>query len=90
MPHLVDLIVDRRIFFNEGIGRRDIRLRLVVVVVADEVLDGVVRKEAFEFAVQLGGQDLVRRQHQRGARFRFATTFATVKVLPDPVTPSKT
>src|SRR5690606_34181163 len=37
---------------------------LVVVVVADEVLDRVVREELLELAVQLRGQGLVRRHHQ--------------------------
>ena len=42
-----------------------VRLRLVVVEVADEVLDGVVREELPELAVELGGQRLVVGQDQR-------------------------
>jgi hypothetical protein len=43
------------------------RLRLVVVVVADEVLDRVVGEEALELAVELGGQRLVGGEDQGGA-----------------------
>ena len=39
----VDLVVDRRVLLDVGVARRDVRLGLVVVVVADEVLDPVVR-----------------------------------------------
>jgi hypothetical protein len=46
---------------------RHIGLGLVVVVIGNEVLDGVVGKELAEFGVQLGGQRLVGRQDQRRA-----------------------
>jgi hypothetical protein len=39
---------------------------LVVVVVADEVLDGVVRQHLPQLVGQLGGQRLVRGHHQGG------------------------
>ena len=55
-PHPVDLVVDRRLLLDIGIGGRDVGLRLVVVVVADEVLHRVVRKEPPELLVQLGSQ----------------------------------
>ena len=45
----------------------DIGLRLVVVVVADEVLHGVLRKELLELRAELGRQGLVMGQHQGGA-----------------------
>ena len=41
-PHLLDVRVHRGVLLDEGIGRRDVGLGLVVVVVADEVLDRVV------------------------------------------------
>ncbi len=44
--------------------RRHVRLRLVVVVVGDEVLDGVVREEAAELLEELRGEDLVVREDQ--------------------------
>ncbi len=66
-PQLVQLFVDRRLFFNVEITGRNVGLRLIVVVVADEVFDGVVRKELFELVVELRGQRLVVRQNQRRA-----------------------
>ena len=63
--HAVDLVVDRRFLLDVRVARRDVRLGLVVVVVADEVLDGVLGKEALELLVELRGQGLVVRHHQR-------------------------
>ena len=65
-PHPVDLVVDRRFLLDVRVGGRDVGLRLVVVVVADEVLDGVLREEALEFLVELRGERLVVRHDQRG------------------------
>ena len=65
-PHLLDVIVDRRVLFDVHVGRRDIGLRLVVVVVGDEVLDSVVREEFAHLAVELRRQRLVGCKHQRG------------------------
>ncbi|MNQ74102.1 hypothetical protein D3C85_888540 [compost metagenome] len=62
--HLLDVIVDRSVFLDKGIGRRHIGFGLVVVVVGNEVLHRVVREKTLELAVQLRGQGLVRRQHQ--------------------------
>ena len=66
-PHAIDFVVDRRFFLDVRIGRRHVRLRLVVVVVADEVLDGVVGEKAAELLKQLGCQRLVVDHHQRRA-----------------------
>ena len=62
----VDLVVHRRVLLDEGVGVGDIGLGLVVVVVADEVLHGVVGKELLELGAELGGQGLVVGQHQGG------------------------
>ena len=59
VAQLVDLVVDVGVFLDVGVGARDIRLRLVVVVVRDEVLDRVVREELLELGVELRGQGLV-------------------------------
>ena len=56
----VDLVVDRRVLLYIRVGRRDIGLGLVVVVIGDEVLDPVLGEELAELARQLGGQALVR------------------------------
>ena len=63
----VDLVVDRRVLLDVGVARRHVGLGLVVVVVADEVLDPVVGEELAELVGQLGGQRLVGRDHQRRA-----------------------
>ncbi len=64
--HLLDVIVDRGVFLDEGVRRRHIGFRLIVVVVGNEILHRVVREERLELAIELRGQRLVRRQHQRG------------------------
>ena len=66
-PHAVDLVVGRGLLLDVGVGGRHVGLGLVVVVVADEVLDGVVRKEAPELLVELRRQGLVVDHHQRRA-----------------------
>jgi hypothetical protein len=45
----------------------DVRLGLVVIVVTDEVLHGVFRKELLELAAELGCQGLVVGNDQGGA-----------------------
>ena len=47
--------------------RGDIGFRRVVVVVGDEIFDRVVREEALELAIELGGQRLVGGEDQGGA-----------------------
>ena len=66
VAHPVDGLVDLRFLLDIGIAAGHIGLGLVIVVVADEVLDRVVGEEPLEFAVQLGGQRLVGRQDDRG------------------------
>ena len=67
MAHPVDRLVDRAFLLDVGVGPRHVRLGLVIIVVADEIFDRVVREERLELAVELRGEDLVRRQDQRGA-----------------------
>jgi hypothetical protein len=55
----VDLLVDLGFLLDVGIGARDIRLRLIVVVVGDEVLDRVLREELLELGVELRREGLV-------------------------------
>ena len=62
----VDLVVDRAVLLDVRVARRDVGLGLVVVVVADEVLDPVVGEELAELGGQLGGEALVRCEDQRG------------------------
>ncbi len=61
----INLIIDVGVLFDVGVGARQVRLRLIVVVIAHEVFDGVVWKELLELGIQLRGQRLVVRHDQR-------------------------
>ena len=50
MPEHLDLLVNRSVLFDIGIALRHIGLRLVIVVVGDEVHDRVMGKELLELA----------------------------------------
>ena len=67
VAHAVDRLVDLAVLLHVGVGARHVGFRLVVVVVADEVLDRVVREELLHLAIELRRQRLVRRQDQRRA-----------------------
>ena len=43
-PEPFDLFVDRRILFDVGVRARDISFRLIIIEIADEVFDRVVRE----------------------------------------------
>ena len=62
VPHAVDLLVARAVLLDVGVAPGDVRLGLVVVVVRDEVLNGVLGEELLELAVELRGQCLVVRE----------------------------
>ena len=64
MAQLIDLVVDRRVLLNVSIRRRNVGLRLIVVVIAHEVANGIFRKQFPELAVELGGQGFIRRNDQ--------------------------
>jgi len=55
----VDLVVPGAVLLDVRVGPRQVGLGLVVVEVADEVLDGVVGEELAELGVELGGEGLV-------------------------------
>ena len=61
--HLLDMLIDRCVLLDEQITRWHIGLWLVVVVVGDEILDGVIREKLFEFTVELRRQSFVRGQY---------------------------
>ena len=88
-PQFIELVIDGRFFVDVQIGGRHIRFRLVKIVVADEIFDGVVREKAFELVVELRGKRFIVGQHERRA-ICGSMTLAIVKVLPEPVTPSST
>lgn len=59
-----------------------------LIVITDEIFNGIFREKRLEFAVQLRRQRLVVREHQhRPVGLRVA--LASVKVFPEPVTPSR-
>jgi len=59
MAQAVYGVVYRGVFGDIGIGLRYIGLRLIIVIIADEVLHGVFGKKLFEFIEELGGQGLI-------------------------------
>ena len=63
----VDLVVDRRVLLDVRVRGRDVGLGLVVVVVADEVLDRRARQQLAELVAELGRERLVVRDDQRRA-----------------------
>ncbi len=70
MAQAVDLGVDRRILLDVEVAAGDVRLRLVVVVVGDEVLDGVVGEVGPKLVAQLRRERLVVGDHERRALHR--------------------
>ncbi len=66
----VDLLVDRGVLLDVEVAARDVGLGLVVVVVGDEVLDGVVGEEGPELVAELGRERLVVGDHERRALHR--------------------
>ena len=67
VPQPLDLLVDRGVLLDVGVGLRDVRLGLVVVVVGDEVLDRVVGEQLAQLVGELRGQRLVGLHHQHRA-----------------------
>ena len=59
MAKLVNLIIDRAVLLDIGIARRNIGLRLVVIIVGDKIFNRIVRKELLKLAVKLTGQGLI-------------------------------
>ena len=86
-PEASDVVVLRGVLLDVQVGLRDVRLRLVVVVVRDEVLDRVRREELAELVAELSGQRLVVRDHSAGF-WTCSMIQAIVAVLPVPVAPS--
>ena len=66
VPHAVDLLVARAVLLDVRVAPGDVRLWLVVVVVRDEVLDGILGEELLELAVELRGERLVVREDEGG------------------------
>ena len=67
VTHPVDRVVDGRVFLDVGVGLGEVGLRLVVIVIAHEVADGVPGEKRLELVVELGRERLVVDEHERGA-----------------------
>ena len=88
VPQPVDLVVDGRVLLDVGVRRGKVRLRLVVVVIRNEVLDSVVREKAAQLARELGGERLVRGEHE-GRALDLLDGPGNRRALPLPVIPSR-
>ena len=62
----LDVVVGGGILLDERVRARDVGLGLVIIEIADEVFDGVARKETLELSVKLRRERLVVRDDQRG------------------------
>ena len=62
---LIDLVIDIRILLDVGIRRREIRLRLIIIIVGNEILDRIFREELLHLGIKLCRQGLVMRDDQR-------------------------
>src|SRR5256885_6536545 len=63
----VEFVVDGGFFFDVDVGGGDIGFRLIEIVVADEILDGIFREKVFELVIELRGEGFVVRENERGA-----------------------
>ena len=59
--HLLDVFVNRTVFFDEQIAAGHIGFGLVIVVVGDEIFHRVFREKLAHFGVELGGKGFVMR-----------------------------
>ena len=64
MAQLVDLVVDGGVLLNIRVSRWNVGLRLVVIIIGNEIFNGVFGKEFLELRAELGGQRLVVGQHK--------------------------
>ena len=67
MAQAVDFIIDGGILLNIGVGRGDIRLRLVIIVVGYEIFYRILGKKFAQLGAELCGQRFIVREHQRRA-----------------------
>ena len=65
MTHSIDLFINRGFFFDIGIGAGNIRFRLVVVVVGNEIFDGIIGKKSLHLTIELCGKRLIGSKDER-------------------------
>lgn len=85
----VDFLVDGGVLLDVGVRRCDIRFRLIVIIIGNEIFHRTVGEERPELRAELRRQRLLCAITSVG-RCTCAITLAIVNVLPDPVTPSST
>ena len=88
MAQLIYLVVDIGVFLDIGSVLGHIGFGLVVIVIADEVLHGVIGEELLELLESWAASVLLWLMTRVGRCTRWMT-LAMVKVLPLPVTPSR-
>ena len=64
MAQFFNLIVDGAVLLNIGVGAGNVRLRLIVVVIAHKIFHRVVGEKAFKFGTQLCRQGLIVGENQ--------------------------
>ena len=67
MTQLVYLIIYSRVLFNIAVCRWDISLRLIIIVIADKIFNGIMRKKLLEFRAELCRKYFVVRKNKRRA-----------------------
>src|SRR5437762_6019970 len=64
---LVQLVINGGFFVNVKVGGRNVSFRLVIIVIANEIFDGVFGEEGFELVIELRGERFVVSKNERGA-----------------------
>ena len=64
MTELVDFVINRRILFNISVCRSDISFWLIIIIVADKILDCGCWEKFAKLAAELRRQGLIVRQNQ--------------------------
>ena len=59
-------LVDGSLFLDVDVTLWNVRLRLIIIIIAYKVSHGVFRKEALKLAVKLGGQGFIVGHNQGG------------------------
>ena len=70
MTKPVDFFIDRSFFLDIGSTLHDIRLRLVVVIVRDEIMNSIFGKKLLEFLSELSREGFIMR-HDEGGTLEF-------------------
>ncbi len=64
MAQSVDFFVDGAVFLDVGVAASDVGLWLVVIKVADKIVNGIIWEKVFELVVELGRKRFVVAQYK--------------------------